>query len=140
MDRFDGARVESRRREPGGRVDEVARGVIGAAIEVHRCLGPGYLERVYEGALRVEFRLRGIAFERQQAIPVVYKGQAIGQGRVDFLIEDGLILELKAVDTLLPIHTAQMISYLKALRRRLGLLINFKVPLLRRGIQRIIIS
>ena len=90
--------------------------------------------------MRVELRLRGIAFERQKAIPVVYKGQAIGQGRVDFLIEDDLILELKAVDTLLPIHTAQMISYLKALRRRLGLLINFNVPVLRRGIQRVVMS
>jgi GxxExxY protein len=132
--------AESHRGEPDGRVDEVARAVIGAAIEVHRCLGPGYLERVYEGALRVELRLRGIAFERQKAIPVVYKGQAIGQGRIDFLVEDSLILELKAVDTLLPIHTAQMISYLKALRRRLGLLINFNVPMLRRGIQRIVMS
>ncbi|HYB72888.1 MAG TPA: GxxExxY protein [Candidatus Sulfotelmatobacter sp.] len=140
MDRPDAATAESHRGEPDGRVDEVARAVIGAAIEVHRCLGPGYLERVYEGALRVELRLRGIAFERQKAIPVVYKGQAIGQGRVDFLIEDDLILELKAVDTLLPIHTAQMISYLKALRRRLGLLINFNVPMLRRGIQRIVRS
>jgi GxxExxY protein len=140
MDRSDAVMAESHRGEPDGRVDEVARAVIGAAIEVHRCLGPGYLERVYEGALRVELRLRGIAFERQKAIPVVYKGQAIGQGRIDFLVEDSLILELKAVDTLLPIHTAQMISYLKALRRRLGLLINFNVPMLRRGIQRIVMS
>jgi GxxExxY protein len=140
MDRSDAVMAESHRGEPDGRVDEVARAVIGAAIEVHRCLGPGYLERVYEGALRVELRLRGIAFERQKAIPVAYKGQAIGQGRVDFLIEDDLILELKAVDTLLPIHTAQMISYLKALGRRLGLLINFNVPMLRRGIQRIVMS
>lgn len=140
MDSCHAASAESNRGEPDGRVDELARAVIGAAIEVHRCLGPGYLERVYEGALRVELRVRGIAFERQRALPVVYKGQAIGQGRIDFLVEDSLILELKAVDTLLPIHTAQMISYLKALRCRLGLIINFNVPMLRMGIQRIVMS
>ncbi len=133
-----GARVT--KSEPDSLTDELARAVIGAAIEVHRHLGPGYLERVYEGALRIELCSREIPFEQQRGIPVVYKGQAIGQGRVDFLVGDSLVVELKAIDTLLPIHVAQMISYLKALRRPLGLLINFNVPMLRTGIQRIIMS
>lgn len=127
-------------REPDSKLDELARAVIGAAIEVHRTLGPGFLESVYEEALAVELDLRGIEFRRQVPVAVNYKGRAVGEARLDFLVEDGLIVELKAVDELAPIHQAQVISYLKASGRRLALLINFNVPVLRGGIKRIVLS
>jgi len=126
--------------EPSTKLDALAHAVIGAAIEVHRALGPGYLESVYEEALSVELRLRRIAFERQRAFAVTYKGQAVGEGRVDLLIDSLLVIELKAVDALLPLHKAQTLSYLKALDLTLGLLINFKAPVLRDGLERIIRS
>ena len=126
--------------EPTKRVDQLARVVIGAAIEVHRHLGPGFLESVYEEALMVELGLRGIPFERQKSIPVSYKGHNIGDGRVDLLVAAELLVELKAVEALAPIHKAQVISYLKAMGLHLGLLINFNVPVLRAGIQRVVLS
>jgi len=128
------------RAEPGEKLDQLARVAVDAAIEVHRHLGPGYLEAVYEEALAIELALRDLPFARQIPIPVQYKGQSVGQGRLDFLIDDALIVELKAVEALLPVHKAQVISYLKASRRQLGLLINFNVPALSQGIQRIIYS
>src|SRR3972149_10571835 len=128
------------RREPDKKTDELAKAVIGAAIEVHRVLGPGYLESVYEEALAVELNLRGVAFERQKRMSVDYKGHAVGEGRLDLLVDGCLIVELKAVEALAPIHTAQVISYLKATQLPLGLLINFNVPLLKEGIKRIILS
>ena len=126
--------------EPDGLVDAFARAVIGAAIEVHRHLGPGYLESVYEEALAIEFALRDIPFERQKPVPVNYKSHTVGQARVDFLVGDSVVLELKALEILLPIHTAQVISYLKATRCAVGLLINFDVPALRDGIRRVVLS
>jgi len=114
--------------------------VIGAAIEVHRILGAGFLESVYENALAVEFRNRGISFEKQKIIPVTYKGHPIGESRLDFLIEDTLIVELKAVTQLTPLHEAQALSYLKATNRNIALLINFNVPLLKNGIKRIVLN
>ena len=126
--------------EPGPRSDELAHAVIGAAIEVHHHLGPGYLESMYEEALAIELGLRGIPFWRQKPIAVSYKGQEIGEGRADFFVENHLLVELKAVDALAPIHTAQVISYLRALECGLGLLINFNVPVLRAGIQRVVLS
>ena len=127
-------------REPSEALDQLAYEVIGAAMEVHRALGPGYLESVYEEALCVELRERGIAFERQLEIAINYKGHAVGKGRLDFLIEDKLIVELKTVDQFAPIHKAQVMSYLKATGLELALLINFKVPLLKDGLQRVILS
>jgi len=126
--------------EPSRRLDRLARTVIGAAIEVHRHLGPGYLEGVYEEALAVELRLRGVLFERQKAIAVTYKGHNVGEGRVDLLVGDELLVELKAVEALAPIHKAQLLSYLKAMGCHLGLLINFNVPVLRAGVQRVVLS
>jgi len=126
--------------ESDGLVDAFARAVIGAAIEVHRHLGPGYLESVYEEALAIEFALRDIPFERQKPVPVNYKSHTVGQARVDFLVGDSVVLELKALEILLPIHTAQVISYLKATRCAVGLLINFDVPALRDGIRRGVLS
>ena len=119
------------------RIEDAANKVIGAAIEVHRHLGPGYLESVYEEALTVELALRGIPFARQGVFGLDYKGHVIGEGRLDLLVDDCLIVELKAVESLAPIHTAQCISYLKANQRRLALLINFNVPVLKDGIKRI---
>jgi GxxExxY protein len=111
--------------------------VIGAAIEVHRHLGPGYLESVCEQALCIELGLRGIAFRHQVEIDANYKSVHIGKGRIDLLIEDRLVIELKAVDALLPVYQAQLISYLKLTYCKLGLLINFNVVLVKDGILRV---
>ena len=119
------------------RVEEAATKVIGAAIEVHKILGPGYLESVYEEALAVELSLRDITFSRQLTFALDYKGHKIGEGRMDFLMDGCLVVELKAVEALAPIHTAQAISYLKATKHRLALLINFNVPVLKDGIKRV---
>jgi len=126
--------------EPGEELDGLARSAIGAAIEVHRVLGPGYLESVYEAALCLELGARGIGFARQVPVSVDYKGHAVGEARLDIVLGDALVVELKAVDALAPIHTAQVISYLKATGMRLGLLINFNVPVLKNGIKRVILS
>ena len=122
---------------PGVEVDRLARAVLGAAIEVHRLLGPGYLESVYEEALVIEFRLRAIPFERQVPFALDYKGNPVGEGRLDFLVGGVLVVEIKAVDALAPIHTAQALSYLKATGLHLALLINFNVPVLKDGIKRV---
>ena len=119
------------------RIEEAANKVIGAAIEVHRQLGPGYLESVYEEALAVELTLRGVPFARQVVFALDYKGHKVGEGRMDFLADDCLIVELKTVEAFAPIHTAQAISYLKATKHRLALLINFNVPALKDGIKRV---
>jgi GxxExxY protein len=123
--------------EPSSEINELARRVIGAAIEVHKALGPGYLESVYEAALCTELEFREISFTNQYPISVLYKGRYVGEGRLDLLVEKCLVVELNAVDVLLPIHTAQVISYLKATQCKLGLLIDFNVPVLKRGIKRI---
>ena len=117
--------------------DELTYAVIGAAIEVHRILGPGFLEAVYEDAICIELSDRGITFDRQTPVPILYKGRSIGDHRLDLLIERRLVVELKAVDALQRIHTAQVISYLKATKLHTGLLINFNSDVLRDGIKRI---
>ena len=127
-------------KEPDKEIDQMAHEVIGAAIEVHRILGPGFLESVYEEALCVELKLRGIPFERQLAVGVQYKGEKVGDGRMDILVNDELIVELKTVDILAPIHVAQTLSYLKATGRSLALLINFNVSVLKDGIKRVILT
>jgi GxxExxY protein len=114
--------------------------VIGAAIEVHRLLGPGLLESVYEEALCIELKLRGIPFVRQAVVPVRYKGHAAGEMRLDLLVRDVLIVELKAVDELAQVHSAQLLSYLRLTGSKLGLLINFNVPILKNGIKRLALS
>jgi GxxExxY protein len=126
------------RLEPSVELDRLAHTVIGAALEVHGLLGPGFLESVYEEALCVELAHRGVGFARQVAIGVEYKGHRVGEGRLDLLVGERLVVELKAIEQLAPIHTAQVLSYLKATRLPLGLLITFNVKLLRRGIRRII--
>jgi GxxExxY protein len=116
---------------------ELTEGIIGAAIEVHRVLGPGLLESAYEECLCRELSLRGLAFQRQVVLPVAYKGVQLDCGyRLDLLVADQVVVELKSVDRLDDIHAAQLLTYLRLSRRKVGLLINFNVPLLRQGILR----
>lgn len=118
---------------------ELSGGVIGAAIEVHRLLGPGLLESAYELALERELVLRGLPAERQKPVPLEYKGLALGEGfRLDLLIGNCLIVEIKAVDHLLPIHEAQLLTYLRLSGTRFGLLINFNEKILKAGIRRVV--
>jgi GxxExxY protein len=126
--------------EPDGRVDATARQIVDAAIEIHKTLGPGFGESTYEAALCLELSLRRIRFVRQPPVAVVYKGEVVGQHRLDLLVDDCVIVELKAVDALNPVHTAQVLSYLKATGKPLGLLLNFNVPLMKHGIRRIVRS
>jgi len=120
--------------------DPVSATVIGAAIEVHRVLGPGLLESAYEECLCHELSLRGIAFERQLALPVNYKGVKLDCGyRLDIVLPGKLVIEVKAVEALAPIHDAQLLTYLKLSGIRTGLLLNFNVPLLRDGIRRLVL-
>jgi GxxExxY protein len=117
---------------------EVTEKIIGAAIEVHRHLGPGLLESVYEAALAYELTQAGLAVERQKPVSVAYKGLRFDEGyRIDLLIGNAVVVELKCVDSVLPIHEAQLLSYLKLTGLKIGLLINFKVPVLKQGIKRI---
>ncbi|MGH8102999.1 MAG: GxxExxY protein [bacterium] len=121
-------------------MDRLARDVIGAAIEVHSILSPGFIESLYKEALAIEFGRRKIPFRRQVLVGITYKSTSIGEARLDFLVDESLIVDLKAVEALLPIHTAQVISYLKATRLKLGLLFNFNVTALKDGIHRIVQS
>ena len=127
-------------REPDRTLEQLAHEVIGAAIDVHREIGPGFLESVYQNALCYELGFRNIEYESQVPAPVTYKGFAVSEGRVDILVEKRLIVELKAVEALEPIHQAQVISYLGAMNLSLGLLINFNRPILKDGIRRVILS
>ncbi len=110
--------------------------IIGCAIEVHRQLGPGLLESVYESALAVEFELAGLAYQRQVSFPIIYKGRRIGEHRLDLLVAETVIVELKSVERFDPIFEAQILSYLKLTGKPLGLLINFNNRLLKQGVKR----
>lgn len=121
------------------REDSLSKEIIGAAIEVHRHLGPGLLESAYERCLCRELSVRGIAFQQQLPLPVRYKGELLDCGyRLDLVVDRQVIVELKAVDALESIHNAQLLTYLKLSGCRLGLLLNFNVPVLKRGIKRIV--
>jgi GxxExxY protein len=124
--------------EPDRELDALASAVIGACLEVHKKLGPGLDEGLYERALCVELRLRDIAFVHQVVVPVEYKGEVIGERRLDFIIAGRLIVELKAVEELSPLHKAQLLTYLKITGLKLGLLVNFNSILLKDGIKRVI--
>jgi len=126
--------------EPNQELDQLAHDVIGAAIEVHRILGPGFLERSYQRALAIELRLREIPHAIESPIHLDYKGESIGEGRIDILVADKLVVELKTVDELSSLHEAQALAYLKATGYQLALLINFNTPVLKDGIKRIIRS
>jgi len=122
------------------RVDDVSERIIGCAIEVHRYIGPGLLESVYESALSVELTERGLHFERQKSLPVIYKGSSIGEFRIDLLVEGCVIVELKSVERMDPIFSAQLLSYMRPGGYPLGLLINFNPKLLKDGVKRLILS
>ncbi len=108
--------------------------IIGAAIEVHRALGPGLLESAYEECLCREFNLRGLTFQRQVPLPVEYKGVKLDCGyRLDLVVQDAVVLELKCVEHVLPVHEAQLLTYLKLTGRHVGIIINFNVATLVRG-------
>jgi GxxExxY protein len=118
--------------------DVVARQIVDAAYRVHRTLGPGLLESVYEVCLAHELRKRGLSIQRELVLPVLYDGIRLDAGlRLDLLVNDTVIVELKAAECLLPIHRAQVLTYLKLTNHRLALLINFNVPLIKDGIERI---
>jgi GxxExxY protein len=120
-------------------INELTQRIIGAAIEVHRQLGPGLLESAYEECLARELQLRGVAFDRQKPIPVVYKGVKLECGyRIDLLVENRVVVELKAIEAIAPVHEAVVLTYLKLSGNRVGLLINFHVPVLKDGIRRYI--
>jgi GxxExxY protein len=124
--------------EPSRRADDLAREVVDAAVAVHRSLGPGYAESVYENALCLELAERNVPFERQAAVEVRYRDTVVGAHRLDLVVDATLVVELKAVDALNPVHVAQVLSYLRSTRLELGLLINFQVHLLRNGIRRVV--
>lgn len=119
--------------------EETAHRIIGCAIAVHRQLGPGYLESIYERAMQLELEAQGLAFEAEKPIFVQYRGFQIPGQRIDLIVEGCVIVELKTVRRLKTVHRAQVISYLKTAKLRLGLLINFHTPLLRNGIRRVIL-
>jgi GxxExxY protein len=117
--------------------DSLTQKVIGAAIEVHRALGPGLLESAYEECLCYELSSAGLAFRKQVELPVLYKKVKLDCGyRMDIVVSESLVLEIKTVEKLLPIHQAQLLTYLKLSGIRTGLLINFNVPVLKNGIKR----
>jgi len=118
---------------------EVSQAVIGSAIEVHRCLGPGLLESVYETALCRELWLRGLRVERQVPVRVVYKGVELeSQVRLDLLVNSVVVVEVKSVDRLAPIHRSQLLTYLRLTNHAVGLLLNFNVELLKHGVRRVL--
>ncbi|RLB83491.1 MAG: GxxExxY protein [Deltaproteobacteria bacterium] len=120
-------------------INKISSKIIGAAIEVHKALGPGLLESAYEECLCHELSLRGLSFESQKPLPVNYKGKRLDCGyRLDIVVENAIILELKSCDKIEPIHNAQLLTYLKLSGTSLGLLLNFNVPVMRDGIIRIV--
>lgn len=120
-------------------INELTRTIIDCAYTVHKTLGPGLLEEVYEQCLCREFSYRGIRFEKQVAVPVEYRDVRLACGyRLDLLVEGQVIVELKCVDAILAVHRAQLLTYLKLTRKPVGLLINFNVPLLKQGLMRLV--
>jgi len=121
------------------RDNDLTEKIIGAAIEVHRHLGPGLLEAVYEECLCYELSQRGLRFQRQVHLPITYKGVKVESAyKMDLVVEDAIVIEIKAIEDMLPVHSAQLLTYLKSSNKRVGLLINFNVPVLRNGLKRIV--
>src|SRR5688572_11273170 len=119
--------------------DPLTERIIACAIEIHRVLGPGLLESAYESALCVEFEARGLRHARQVPVPLTYRGHGIGEYRLDLLVEDSVIIEIKAVENVIPVYQAQVLTCLRATGKRIGLLINFNTPIVSRSIQRFIV-
>jgi len=125
--------------EEKDRLDLITRRIIGAAIEVHRRLGPGLLESAYETGLAFELRQMGLKVEAQKPLPVIYRDVKLDCGyRLDLVVEDSVVVEIKAVDQLAPIHDAQLLSYLRLSGKRVGLLVNFHVRVLKNGLKRVV--
>ena len=123
------------------KADALSREIIGAAIEVHKALGPGLLESAYEECLCQELTLRGIPFQRQVELPIEYKGVELSPGyRIDVVVDKLIVLELKSIEKLMPIHQAQLLTYLRLSKIWLGLLINFNVSVLKQGIKRLVLG
>jgi GxxExxY protein len=122
------------------KTNQLTQRIIGCAIEVHRQLGPGLLESIYEAALAVELDLAAIPYSRQIAVPVRYKNRTIGEHRLDLIVSDQVVVELKAVERHESVFDAQLLTYLKLTGCPLGLLINFNAPLLKHGIKRMILE
>lgn len=120
-------------------INAITEKIIGCAIEVHRNLGPGLLEATYESALAIELEASGLHFQRQAVFPVSYKGRKIGEHRIDLIVEDAVVVELKSVERLEPVFEAQVLTYLKVTGKQIGLLINFNSRLLRDGVKRFIL-
>jgi GxxExxY protein len=119
------------------RINKVSNIIIGAAIDVHKELGPGLLESVYEECLKIELESKGIKVETQKELPLIYKGQQTGKTyRIDMLVDDRVVVELKSVEALKPVNEIQTVTYLRLSNLRVGLLINFNVPVLKDGIKR----
>lgn len=127
-------------REPSGDCDRLAKAVFEASLEVHRTLGAGFLESVYERALEIELLERSVPIERQKSIQLTYKDKPVGDARLDFLIGGLVVVELKSVESLHPIYHAQVLNYLRATKLELGLLINFNETLLKDGFKRIVLT
>ena len=122
-------------------LERLAKACVEAAYKVHKALGPGLLESVYEACMAYELRKAGLHVDRQQELPIVYDGQELDEGlRLDLLVESKLIVELKAVEKMIPLFTAQTVTYLKLTKRRLALLINFNVPVIKDGIKRVVVG
>lgn len=125
--------------EHAPRYDEIARQIVDSALTVHRALGPGLLEAVYEQCLAYELRARGIGVQRQITVPIRYRDAQIDAGlRMDMVVDGLVVVEIKAIEKLLPVHEAQLLTYLKFSGHRIGLLINFNVLLIKHGIKRMI--
>jgi GxxExxY protein len=124
----------------GARTEMLARTVIDAGLKVHKALGPGLLESAYEHCLAHELGARGVALRRQVVLPILYEGAVLDAGyRLDLLIEESIIVEVKAVDTLARVHEAQILTYLKLSGCRIGFLMNFNVPLFKQGVKRLVL-
>lgn len=120
-------------------INKVSGQVIGAAIEVHKNIGPGLLESAYEKCLCRELEIQNIQYKSQVPVPIVYKGENLDCGyRLDLLVEDFLVIELKACERIEPIHKAQLLTYLRLMNKQLGLILNFNVPIMRDGLQRVV--
>lgn len=120
-------------------LNKITDGIIGAAIEVHKNLGPGLLESAYQAALAYELTERGFNIEQQKSLPLLYKNVKLESGyRLDFLVNDKVVVEIKSIENFAPIHEAQLLSYLRLSNCKVGLLINFNVKLLKQGIKRIV--
>jgi GxxExxY protein len=120
-------------------LESLVRECVGCCLLVHRALGPGLAESAYAGACHIELRSRGLSFEPEKLVRIQYRGETVCQQRIDLLVESQVILELKSVDRIHPVHIAQVVSYLRATGVRVGLVINFNVPMLKQGIRRVVL-